>query len=108
MKKRVVIIAVVMAIALGSLNVWLAKRTSDPIVLCNIDIPKEYRDVIEQEAKGVYSYRLPLVPVRVSVDRYDMSADRVYYTIYYFPFGSVGMSYKGDDGFFQEKPLTGW
>ena len=35
------------------------------------------------------------------------SAGRAYYTVHYFPFGTLGMSYSLTDGFCQENPLTG-
>lgn len=60
---------------------------------------------IEGEAKGLYSKQIPLVPVYIHVDNY--IENRVYYIIYYFPAGTVGMSYQDEDGYCIEKPLTG-
>ena len=75
---------------------WLS---SHPILSCNIEIPKDYLQAIEGEAKGLYSKQIPLVPVYIHVDNY--IENRVYYT------GTVGMSYQDEDGCCIEKPLTG-
>ena len=77
----------------------------DPVILNKAEIPQEYIKAIESQSKGVYSNTLPLVPIYISVDEY--VDERVYYTIYYFPFGSVGMSYHNVDGYNIEDPLTG-
>jgi len=53
----------------------------------------------------VYSARLPLIPIHVSLDR--MEQGTVYYTIRYFPFGTVGMSYSEEGLYNIEKSLTG-
>ncbi|MBR2637025.1 MAG: hypothetical protein IKD34_08320, partial [Oscillospiraceae bacterium] len=45
-------------------------------------------------------------PGFVSVEK--VGAQRVYYTVRYFPFGAVGMSYGEADGYNIEKPLTRW
>lgn len=79
--------------------------TSHPILSCSIEVPEKYLDAIDAQAKGLYSNRVPLVPIYVSVD--DYIGKRVYYTIYYFPFGTVGMSYHEEDGYGMEKSLTG-
>jgi hypothetical protein len=77
---------------------------SNPIISCNAEISEEYLEAIESHAKGIYSTVLPLVPIYISVDSF--SSNKVYYTIYYFPFGTVGMSYIEVDGYNIEKPLT--
>ena len=88
-----------------ALLVMLGIFASNPIVSCKIEIPGDYLEAIESQSRGLYSRQLPLVPVYTSVDRY---ADGVvHYTIHYFPFGTVGMSYKEGDGYNIEKPLTG-
>ena len=100
MKKKMgigVIITVVLLIVLFAFS-------KNPIVSCNIEIPESYMEAVKDHAKGFYSKRLPLVPVYVSIDEY--SAGALYYTIYYFPFGTVGMSYIEGDGYNIEKPLT--
>ena len=76
----------------------------NPVVSSDIEIPVSYMEAVKDHAKGFYSKRLPLVPVYVSIDEY--SAGALYYTIYYFPFGTVGMSYIEGDGYNIEKPLT--
>ena len=80
--------------------------TMHPLFFCDMDIPEDYASAIRSQAKGLYSRTLPLVPVYITVDRY--SAGIVEYTIYYFPFGTVGMSYREWDGYNIEKPLTGF
>ena len=76
----------------------------NPVVSSDIEIPVSYMEAVKEHAEGVYSNRLPLVPVYISIDEY--SAGALYYTIYYFPFGTVGMSYIEGDGYNIEKPLT--
>ena len=100
MKKRIVICVLVVSALLAGLGVL----ASDPMVVCEIDIPEHDMEAVGSQAEGVYSRVLPLVPVCVSVERF--SSGRVYYTIHYFPFGTVGMSYAEGDGYNIEKPLT--
>ncbi|MBE6114063.1 MAG: hypothetical protein E7191_03185 [Erysipelotrichaceae bacterium] len=76
----------------------------DPVILNKEEIPQEYIEAIESQSEGVYSNRLPLLPLFVYIDGY--VDDRVYYTIHYFPYGSVGMSYKEDDGYNIEKNFS--
>ena len=76
---------------------------SNPMIICDIDIPESYMEAIESQSKGLYSKTLPLAAVYVSVE--DFSSGKVYYTIHYFPFGTVGMSYTEGDGYNMEKPL---
>ena len=64
-----------------------------------------HAEAAERQARGLYSARLPLIPVHVSLDR--MEQGTVYYTICYFPFGTVGMSYSEEGLYNIEKPLTG-
>lgn len=94
----IAIIAVVLVLA-------LCLSAVNPVAICGIDVPDNYRNAIAEQAKGLYSTKIPLVPICVSVDAF--SDGRVYYTIHYFPFGSVGMSYAENDGYNIEKPLTG-
>ena len=76
-----------------------------PYILCKTEIPEDYLKTIKNQSKGFYSLMIPLVPVRVVVDSF--SGVEVCYTIYYFPFGTVGMSYIEGDGFSIEKTLIG-
>lgn len=76
-----------------------------PFVSCRIELPEHYIEAIESQSKGLYSNTLPLIPVYVSVDHF--CDGRVYYTVHYFPLGSVGYSFMDSDGFNIEKPLTG-
>ena len=76
-----------------------------PVVVCRIDVPNNYLEAIESQSEGLYSSKVPLVPIFVSVDSF--TEGRVYYTIHYFPLGTVGMSYAENDGYNIEKPLTG-
>ena len=99
MKKTLMIIVILLSI-LGILCIF----ASNPIISVKTDIPESYLDAIKSQAIGVYSRVLPLVPVYVSVDQ--VTGSTVYYTIYYFPFGAVGMSYTEADGFNIETPLT--
>ena len=87
--------------------------TMNPLFICDIEIPEDYASAIRSQAKGLYSSHLPLVPIYITVDQYSAgeglyAAGIVEYTIYYFPFGTVGMSYREWDGYTIEKPLTGF
>lgn len=77
---------------------------SNPIISCKIDVPEEYIQAVSEEARGVYSNRLPLIPIRVTVESF--SDGRIIYTIHYFPFGTVVKSYSRKDGYNIEKPLA--
>ena len=97
MKKVLLVIALVLILGLGILS-------KNPIVICDDDLSEEYMEAIESQAEGLYSRKLPLVPVCVNVTSFD--DETVYYTIYYFPLGTVGMSYNKNDGYNMEKSLT--
>ena len=97
MKKVLLVIALALILGLGILS-------KNPIVICDDDLSEEYMEAIESQAEGLYSRRLPLVPVCVNVTSFD--DETVYYTIYYFPLGTVGMSYNKNDGYNMEKSLT--
>lgn len=101
MKKRV-IIAVIVAVVLASV---LGVFASHPLILCEIEIPENHLEAIKNQSKGLYSSKLPLIPIYARIDGY--SDESVFYTIHYFPFGTVGMSYNENDGYNIEKPLTG-
>ena len=74
------------------------------IISCDFDIPVATYKAIESQAEGVYSNKLPLVAVYVNVT--DYTDGIAYYTIHYFPFGTVDMSYSEADGYNVEKQLT--
>ena len=76
-----------------------------PIVFGGEELSQEYLEAIESQSKGLYSRRLPLLPVWITVDRQEPG--RVYYSIHYFPMGTVGMSYTERDGYNIEKSLMG-
>ena len=93
----IVLILSVLVIILGILS-------SRPIISCDIEIPETAMSAVKSDSKGLYSGKLPLVPVYVEVDSY--SGDTVYYTIHYFPFGNVEMSFNEADGYNIEKALS--
>ncbi|MBR2037708.1 MAG: hypothetical protein IKJ16_07390 [Agathobacter sp.] len=100
MKKKIgmgIIITVVFIIVLFVFS-------KNPIVSCNIEIPESYMEAVKEQAEGVYSKRLPLIPVYVRIDSY--AEEKLYYTIYYFPLGTVGMSYIEGEGYNIEKQLS--
>ena len=101
MKKRVITGAAIVVMLIVGLSIF----ASNPIISCKVDVPENYLEAIESQSKGTYSNVLPLVPIYVTVNR--LEAETVYYTIHYFPFGSVGMSYTESDGYNIEKPLSG-
>ena len=100
MKKTIIGIVIVALLIVG-----LSIFASNPIVFCKVDVPENYLEAIESQSKGTYSNVLPLVPIYVTVD--GLEAEIVYYTIHYFPFGTVGMSYTETDGYNIDKPLSG-
>ena len=95
--KAVIIIAFVLVILLRIFSANL-------IISCNFDIPHTIYEAVQSQAEGMYSNKLPLVAVYVSIS--DYSDEKAYYTIHYFPFGSVDMSYSEIDGYNIEKTLT--
>ena len=95
--KPILIIAVVLVIVLRIFSANL-------IISCDFDMPQMTYEAIESQAEGTYSDKLPLVAVYVNVT--DYSQGKAYYTIHYFPFGSVDMSYRETDGYNIEKQLT--
>lgn len=78
--------------------------SSNLIISCDFDIPHSTYEAIERQAEGVYSSKLPLVAVYVNIT--DYSDEKAHYTIHYFPFGTVDMSYSERDGYNIEKFLT--
>ena len=101
MKKRLAVIGIVFLLLL-----LILAGVMDGIfpVLLGEELPESYEQSVLGQAAGPYSRKLPLAPVLVWVD--GVSAETVYYTIFYFPFGSVGMSYNRSDGYNIEKPLS--
>ena len=94
-------IAAVVLLAALSLGLLCAR----PIVTCKEYVTPPLAEAAERQARGLYSARLPLIPVHVSLDR--MERGTVFYTIHYFPFGTVGMSFSEEGLYNIEKPLTG-
>ena len=102
MKKRVLTFATIIAVLIFF---GISTVASNPIISYKIDISDNYAKAIKNQASGIYSEHLPLIPIYVSVD--SVSEESVFYTIYYFPFGTMGMSYTEHDVYNIEKPLTG-
>ena len=90
---------------IGTVCGGMALLVSRPLVVCRYELPDGYIDDIVAQAKGFYSERLPIIAACITVDDYSNGA--AYYTIYYFPFGTVEMTYIGDGGFDCTKYLTG-
>ena len=101
MKKWRIVAGVMLALLLA-----LCAFAAKPLISCDMELPDGYWEAVEGQAKGLYSAKLPLVAVYVSVDRY--TDGEVYYTIHYVPFGTVGMAYREGEGYRVEKPLAGW
>ena len=101
MKKRVIVTIVIVSILVAGLSIMALH----PVISCKMDIPEHYVEAIESQSKGLYSNVLPLVPIYVTVNRFE--TEKVYYTVHYFPFGTVDMSYTMSDGYNIEKVLTG-
>ena len=98
-KKGLIIVLSILVL----LAVCLRIISSHPFLTQKCEVPEGYVDEIYTQSKGAYSNRIPLLPVSISIENY--TGERVYYTIHYFPFGTVGMSYTPGDGFNQEKAL---
>ena len=99
--KKVLMAAIIVFVLISCFSVL----ASHPIIAPQKDLPAHYLEAIKTQTGGVYSRTLPLVPVFVSVD--DVSQGKVYYTVFYFPFGTVGLSYTDGEGYNIEKPLIG-
>ena len=97
MKKKIMVVVFIFTLGLAVLS-------QKPIVSSKIQLSTNYHYAVESQSKGIYSSRLPLVPIYISVDK--MEKDRVFYTIYYLPFGTVEMSYSEADGYNIEKELA--
>lgn len=99
MKKWIIpfVVIVILVTVLGVL-------CANPVITCDLELPDGYLAAIKSQSEGLYASTLPLVPWHVRVDAY--TDETVYYTIHYFPFGSVGMSYREGDGYNIEKPLS--
>ena len=95
--KSIIFITIAMIIVLRIFSANL-------IISCDFDIPNTTYEAIESQSEGVYSSKLPLVAVYVNIT--DYSDEKAYYTIHYFPFGTVDMSYSENDGYNIEKQLT--
>ena len=95
--KAIIFITIAMIIVLRIFSANL-------IISCDFDIPHTTYEAIESQAEGVYTSKLPLIAVYVNIT--DYSDEKTYYTIHYFPFGRVCMSYSENDGYNIEKQLT--
>lgn len=99
--KRILTGAVMLVLALV-----LAAGAFGPVVSNHADLPSGYAEAIHSQSKGLYSPKLPLFPIWTNVTGYEK--ETVFYTAFYFPLGTVGMSYHPEDGYNIEKPLTRW
>ena len=97
MKKKILPLILVVTFALAFLS-------QNPVISYREEIPAEYKNAVENQVKGVYSSKFPLVPFYVSVE--DVENEKVFYTIYYLPFGTVEMSFSAVDGYNIEKELA--
>ena len=102
MKKKSFCAAIAAVLLLGLLVLCVF---CDYPILFGQEVPEHYEKAILSQAEGPYSQRLPLMPVFVRVEKFD--TDAVFYTVFYFPFGSMDMSYHIRDGYNMEKPLIG-
>ena len=87
-----------------TLIILLRIFSTNLIISCDFDIPTSTYEAIESQAEGMYSSKLPIVAIYVNIT--DYSDGIAYYTIHYFPLGSVDMSYSEADGYNIEKPLS--
>ena len=94
------------AILITLLILWLGISLFHPLTISSVEVPNQISRDIQAQAGGFYSAGLPLIPIVVTID--DYSENHVDYTIYYFPLGTVGMSFLEGEGYTIEKPLSGW
>ena len=87
-----------------ALIILLRIFSANLIISCDFDMPNDIYEAVKSQAEGVYSSKLPLMAVHVDIT--DYSDEKAYYTIHYFPFGSVDMSFSESDGYNIEKQLT--
>lgn len=74
-------------------------------------IPHRFIEAVETDYIQKHLYYSPvLIPWKYSIDRYYYNGIdyEVEYTVYFLPFGSIGMKYSGNDGYSQEKKIAGW
>jgi len=103
--RMIIALCCAFVLIIGIACVGMALVLERPLVICRFDLPDGYIDDIVAQARGMYSERIPIIALCVTVDDYTDGA--AYYTIHYFPFGTVGMTYIGDGGFDCTKYLTG-
>ena len=100
-RRKMVIIALFVLVAF---IIVLGAISSNPIIANKANAPKEFVEKVRAQTLGIYSNSLPLLPIYATID--DYFGNMVYYTIHYFPFGTLRMSYIQGDGYNIEKPLT--
>lgn len=88
----------------------LASASQKPVLWytqeCEEMVSEAQEDAIRTVSSGVYSTRAPFVPLLVMVD--ERREDYVFWTEYYFPFGTEEMELFGADGFNCTKQLLPW
>ena len=88
----------------AALIIFLCAITAHPPIFGKDGVSEEYLHAISAQSSGLYSEKLPLVPLFVTVEGF--SGDRIFYTIHYLPLGTVTESYSKSDGYNTEKYLT--
>lgn len=93
----------------------LAALAWKPPVVCaeryEDNLTPEFHAAVQSVSSGLYSYRIPLVPVCVEVTKVrnfiidEKMEYGVYFNIYYLYFGRIGMMYSTCDGYGLEDPL---
>ena len=73
---------------------------------CQQMVSEQQEDAIRSVNTGVYSLRVPFIPVLLMVD--ECRDDYAFWTAYYFPFGTQEMELSGGDGFNCVKQLFPW
>lgn len=94
--------------------VLAAFAVSPPVVCaehCRGDLTEEWKDAVRSVNTGLYSAKLPLIPLCVRVTDIEAFATnggmehRITFDVYYFCAGREGMEYSTRDGFNITKPL---
>lgn len=82
----------------------------EPVMLygedCTRVLPKNQEYAVRAVSEGVYSQRVPLIPVAIRME--ETQEEYVVWTTYYFPFGTEGMELSGVDGYNCTKNLFPW
>ena len=100
MKKRKKAMIALLIVAL--FGMILACISSHPFVSRRCEVPEVYVAEICAQSMGVYSKKVPLLPIYISIRQF--SAGRAYYTVHYFRLERLAYPYSFDRRILRENP----